>query len=920
MKKKNKGFTLVELVIVIAVIAILAAVLIPTFSSVIKNANNSADTQLVASLNIVAATHQATGDNGEFDSADNIRKMLAEEGIPATSLKTKNKNNVIVYNTATKQFECTALDDLVEESTSNTYPVGYYLEEFFGYKKVENGIEYKILVSTGGNDVAEAIYALHNISSATADVQKALDKIKDYDIKQKIQYILENSVFIAEDGSVVSVTSDGDKSRVIFYEKEQEFDLDTLTTEFARIIVPNNVTSVYSEQGSISTYFAGNTGVVDTDYLGIITVDNAKIGTAGQDDFVAAPLSLNSTLELDYVGKSLNWNTFKTDQSLTFYATGSNEEGQVGRSEGTLLNLISAAIEAAGENAVTLTADNIVSLTDGTNTYPGDIDEVAGGTYQLTVQVDKKQYSLLVKYKTVDVASNWYTIEDALNSVSSGTVTVKANTNFTALDVYKGEGYYTVKTGVTLFLPYSSSATTDVSSKGITMTQNGFNSNVIENRRGTTTDLGFVGVDWDNAYTSLTIVRGKTLTVANNATLIVGAKLFGRSGETSSISSANYAQLEVQEGAEIILESGATFHSLGFTFGEGLVTAENGSKVYEPFNLIGWKGGTPTSNMADTVFPFNQYTMSSIEVNTKFMSGSEYYVRTVIIAYTEKLFFKIYANVDKNVTFLSKKGSDAFIQMDTNNSDDYVIKSVNVSNGEVKFVIKGDITFDNIALDVGTTLGGSFSTKDKQVPIPGNFNINVLSGSSVTIPNSVALKMLPGSEFNIAKGATLTIKSGGGAYAYGANNVKYSNSLTAWKDGNTAYPQKNIVNVYRQSVTSMGYSGNNKTYPAKIIVNGTIVVENGGTIALEVIGNAGAIIQIAETANISGTISEDNGGGSSFFTSTITAGGQINGEWTAFEKGVTYQFDGSNWVNITEAMINTQVQLFAPTLDMVRLY
>ena len=46
MKKSNKkGFTIVELVIVIAVIAILSAVLIPTFSNVTKNAKNSAAQQ-----------------------------------------------------------------------------------------------------------------------------------------------------------------------------------------------------------------------------------------------------------------------------------------------------------------------------------------------------------------------------------------------------------------------------------------------------------------------------------------------------------------------------------------------------------------------------------------------------------------------------------------------------------------------------------------------------------------------------------------------------------------------------------------------------------------------------------------------------------------------------------------------------------
>jgi len=43
--KKKKGFTIIELVIVIAVIAILAAVLIPTFSNVISKANASAALQ-----------------------------------------------------------------------------------------------------------------------------------------------------------------------------------------------------------------------------------------------------------------------------------------------------------------------------------------------------------------------------------------------------------------------------------------------------------------------------------------------------------------------------------------------------------------------------------------------------------------------------------------------------------------------------------------------------------------------------------------------------------------------------------------------------------------------------------------------------------------------------------------------------------
>ena len=68
--KSKKGFTLVELVIVITVLAILAAVGIPVVSGIVKDANSSADNANIAlfeaAIERYAADMGETGGKGEY--------------------------------------------------------------------------------------------------------------------------------------------------------------------------------------------------------------------------------------------------------------------------------------------------------------------------------------------------------------------------------------------------------------------------------------------------------------------------------------------------------------------------------------------------------------------------------------------------------------------------------------------------------------------------------------------------------------------------------------------------------------------------------------------------------------------------------------------------------------------------------------
>lgn len=80
--KNNKGFTVVELVIVIAVVAVLAAVLIPTFSSIIKKANISADMQTARNMGVILAGEKPIGPREAVDA-------LKANGIERLEPKTK---------------------------------------------------------------------------------------------------------------------------------------------------------------------------------------------------------------------------------------------------------------------------------------------------------------------------------------------------------------------------------------------------------------------------------------------------------------------------------------------------------------------------------------------------------------------------------------------------------------------------------------------------------------------------------------------------------------------------------------------------------------------------------------------------------------------------------------------------------------
>lgn len=106
-KKKRKGFTLIELIIVIAIIAILAAIALPKFGQIRQNGNIKADIATAKNIQTAILTGIANGDivldsNGDASVTvstvldGNVPKVKANGHTNGTFTASVDKNIVTV--------------------------------------------------------------------------------------------------------------------------------------------------------------------------------------------------------------------------------------------------------------------------------------------------------------------------------------------------------------------------------------------------------------------------------------------------------------------------------------------------------------------------------------------------------------------------------------------------------------------------------------------------------------------------------------------------------------------------------------------------------------------------------------------------------------------------------------------------------
>ena len=272
MKRTNKkGFTIVELVIVIAVIAILAAVLIPNISKLVRKANESNDVSLAKNMNTLLTMDEA--ENGKATNMYDVLIALENGGFKLSTLNPRASGNVFAWDKANNQIVYLSKDKIL-----------------FQAKEVKNNGD--LYITTRDADTFKNFpgYSFYLVQDLTADVElkegSNLDTgeftlngnvscktTKDVDIRGKINgtltvdsnygkitnySIVENVVIkdtadtsYHERGQVKSFTIDNTlKGRVVF---ENDSYVETLTRNGTNGTVVNNGYIKENAAGSAQT-------------------------------------------------------------------------------------------------------------------------------------------------------------------------------------------------------------------------------------------------------------------------------------------------------------------------------------------------------------------------------------------------------------------------------------------------------------------------------------------------------------------------------------------------------------------------------------------------------------------------------------------------------------------------------------------
>lgn len=277
---KKRGFTLVELLVVIAILAILATVSVVGYTSFIESANVAVDEDLASQLNHFLAAYQVK--NNEKITPHNIRKITAEilELGGLDKLEPVSDGRNFYYDFANNQYVV-----MEDEKASNSNAAGMHFlvhaageptSQFLGSSFTEGGKYF--LVSTGGNKLADVINGFYSIdNNQLIDLTVLNQLVADAEALRDAQPELAN--FVAS-------------SAVVHQDKKYH----VTTEENKYLIIPDNANQI----GGTSVLLNDENKEVE---LPLVSGQDQPVSIPDTIEYISAS-NLNNNVILDMTGKT----------------------------------------------------------------------------------------------------------------------------------------------------------------------------------------------------------------------------------------------------------------------------------------------------------------------------------------------------------------------------------------------------------------------------------------------------------------------------------------------------------------------------------------------------------------------------------------------------------------------------------------
>ena len=327
-------------------------------------------------------------------------------------------------------------------------------------------------------------------------------------------------------------------------------------------------------------------------------------------------------------------------------------------------------------------------------------------------------------------------------------------------------GTYTIPAGITLLIPFDAAGTLYTNAPAAIRT-----------------------TPTSKPFRTLTMSEGTSITV--NGAISLGGRYFAAGGGQQGRPVGDYGYIKMADNSSITVKNGGNLYAWGFISGSGSVLAESGATVYEFYQIADFRGGSASSNMGNSVFPFSQYFVQNIEVPLTLNAGAN-----------EKVYSGVYAMSTTYTTAINFIGNNGMFKVESGS----FTKDYDEKTDRLVFTVNGKAALNTLSLKLASM---SVNSASYELPITNNITINIQSGN-VTINQDAAL--LAGVEVNIAEGADLTVANGKNVYIYDSDEWKSDNFVWgACKFKSVAYaPGK----AYNRS--------NNDLVDAKMDVNGSV--------------------------------------------------------------------------------------------------